>query len=246
MARSFLTELARGVAHLLYPAACILCSAPDRDQDPVRHGFCTSCRGLLTSDPAATCPRCAATVGPHTDVSDGCAACRDRRFAFTRTVRLGPYGGKLQEAILRVKAPAGETLAERLGQLLWQERCAVLGSLGCEVIVPVPLHWKSRWKRGYNQSAALARELALCWGIPCAERALRRIKAASQHAQPSASARMENVRGAFLASSAASITGRAVLLVDDVMTTGATAAEAAKTLRAAGAKSVAVAILARA
>jgi predicted amidophosphoribosyltransferase len=57
---------------------------------------------------------------------------------------------------------------------------------------------------------------------------------------------MENVRGAFLASSAASITGRAVLLVDDVMTTGATAAEAAKTLRAAGAKSVAVAILARA
>ena len=77
------------------------------------------------------------------------------------------------------------------------------------------------------------------------EAALRRVKPVSQHAQPSASARRENIRGAFAARPRASLAGRAVLLVDDVMTTGATAAEAARVLRAAGVARVVVAVLAR-
>jgi ComF family protein len=133
-----------------------------------------------------------------------------------------------------------------LGRVLAEERVTSLRGYGIEVVAPVPLHWRRRWARGYNQAASLAREVAAELGAEYQSGALRRIKPAPQHAQPSASARLENIRGAFAASPRASLTSRTVLLVDDVMTTGATAGEAARVLKAAGAAKVFVAVLGRA
>ncbi|HEY2911308.1 MAG TPA: ComF family protein [Gemmataceae bacterium] len=241
-------ELARGAAQLLYPNACLICDSPEAEPSPLRHGVCSNCHGSITAESASVCPRCAATVGPHADVSDGCPACRPRSFAFSKVFRLGPYENRLKEAILRIKHSPGEPLAERLGEILAEERLAALKACGIQVVIPVPLHWRRRWSRGFNQAAALAREIAFSLGLGAEfePSRMRRVKAAVQHLQPSAAARRESIRGAFTCGSGASFAGRMVLLVDDVMTTGSTADEAARTLRRAGAGEVVVAVLARA
>jgi ComF family protein len=179
-------------------------------------------------------------------VTAGCPACRDRTFAFTRAVRLGPYVGKLRDGILRTKSGAGEAVAEMLGRVFAEERASWLKAAGVGVVVPVPLHWRTRWRRGYNQAEAIARELAVALGCDFRPGWLRRVKPAAQHAQPSATARQENIRGAFRCGPRARLASNVVLVVDDVMTTGSTAGEAARTLRAAGAAEVVVAVLARA
>jgi ComF family protein len=107
-----------------------------------------------------------------------------------------------------------------------------------------PPLWRRRWWRGYNQSEALARPLAARLGLACHPSALRRIRNTPQQTTQTATARLDNVRNAFRAR--AGLTGRTVLLVDDVMTTGSTVAEATRALRRAGARRVVVAVLARA
>lgn len=239
-------EFARGVAQLIYPKLCLMCDAAEADGAPFRHGVCPQCHHFLTADSSAVCPCCAATVGPHTDVSSGCMACRTRSFGFVQAVRLGPYDGRLRDAVLRTKSAPGEGLAEMLGRVLAEQTAPVLKAAGIEVVVPVPLHWRRRWARGYNQAESLAREVGTALGAEVQPRWLRRVKPAPQHAQPSASAREANVKGAFRCGSRARPAGRTILLVDDVMTTGSTAGEAARVLRQAGAAKVVVAVLARA
>ncbi|MBA4062781.1 MAG: amidophosphoribosyltransferase [Isosphaera sp.] len=240
-----LADFLSGVTRLLVPNACLVCDGPEGDRPDFRHGLCIDCHQAVTADPYPACPRCAATVGPHADAADGCPACRDRGFAFAAAVRLGPYDGKLRDAVLRTKAAAGEGLAEMLGRVLADAAGDRLRAEAPGLVVPVPLHWRRRWARGYNQAAAVARELAAGLGVPFAPGAIRRVRSSPQHGQPSAAARRENVKGAFAANPRASLAGRTILVVDDVMTTGATAAEAARVLRAAGAGRVVVAVLAR-
>jgi ComF family protein len=240
-----LTELARGIAQLIYPNACLICDTPEPENTPFRHGLCSQCERAVRDDPSATCPRCAKTVGAHTDLSSGCAMCRDESFGFDQVIRLGLYEGRLRDAVLRMKHSSGEPLADMLGRVAAEVKAPALKALGVQAVVPVPLHWRRRWWRGYNQAAAVAREVAVALGLPFDPRWLRRVKSTPQQVQPSATARRENVRGAFRAKTRASLGGRTVLLVDDVMTTGSTASEAARTLKAAGAGQVVTLVLAR-
>jgi ComF family protein len=240
-----LAVLARGVTQLVFPNSCLICDAPEADRDDFRHGLCSDCRRAVTSDHLPACPRCAITIGPHAETEGGCSACRGESLGFDSAIRLGPYTGRLRDAVLRTKSGTGEALAEMLGRVYWEAACARLGVAGVDVVVPVPLHWRRRWARGYNQTAAVARELAAGLGVACDPRALRRVRHTPQQLQPSASARRENVRGAFRVGRRASLGGKRILLVDDVMTTGSTAAEAARTLRAGGAEWVLVAVVAR-
>jgi ComF family protein len=113
------------------------------------------------------------------------------------------------------------------------------------VVVPVPLHWWRHWRRGYNQAETLARAVAAGLGLPCWPRCLRRIRNTPQQTlQSSPTSRQANVHGAFAPRPGYRMAGKRVLLVDDVLTTGATASEAARALRRGGAGSVAVAVLA--
>jgi ComF family protein len=231
-------ELAHGLVQLLYPGACLVCARPLDPGD-----FCAACRAALVSDPHSTCPRCAASAGPF---AAGCPRCRGESFHFERVLRLGPYEGLLQRVVLRMKHATGEGLAEAVGGLWAEMRGQSLREAQADLVVPVPLHWHRRWQRGYNQSAVLARRLAAALRLPYCPALLRRVRHTPRQAAQSPSARRENLRGAFLARSGSALAGRTVLLVDDVLTTGCTASEAARALRAAGAARVVVAVLARA
>ncbi len=114
-----------------------------------------------------------------------------------------------------------------------------------EVIVPVPSHWRRRLWRGFDQAAVLARELARHTGIPTAQ-ALRRTRHTDPQAGLTRRQRRLNIRGCFQTIAPDKIQGRRVLLIDDVLTTGATANAAAEALKAAGAAHVGVFTLARA
>jgi ComF family protein len=235
-------ELGQGLLQLLYPGCCLSCGQPLAATCP---HFCDTCRAALLTDPHRSCPRCAASVGPYALLDGGCADCRGRPLPFDAALRLGPYERLLCELVPRLKSHAGEGLAEVLGELWAAHAAARSHAAQAEVIVPVPLHWLRRLRRGYNQSAAIAGGMARVLGLPCRPW-LRRVRNTPKQVGRSFAARQENVRGAFRARRRAPVAGRSVLLVDDVMTTGATLAEAAGALRAAGAARVTVAALARA
>lgn len=245
--RDHLTNLGRhvliGARHLIYPECCLLCGQPLAAEQT---HFCSLCRSDLFTDPEATCPRCAGTIGPFAVIDGRCQACRKESFAFEQVIRLGRYEGLRREVILRLKNQRGEGLAELLGEHWAEERAAFFQALHVDVLVPVPLHWLRRWQRGYNQSAALCRGLATRLGLPYQTSWLRRVRNTPRQTSQSPAARKVNMRGAFRSRAGAPLHGRTILLVDDVMTTGATASEAARALRAGGAGRVIVAVLARA
>jgi ComF family protein len=236
-------SLLRGLLHLLYPGVCGVCGQPlpvDVDH------FCAGCRLALTSDAEPTCPRCAATVGPFVHLPGSCTHCRGTSFHFDAVLRLGAYEGLLRDVVLRMKHASGEMLAELVGELWAAHAEPALRAAGATVVVPVPLHWLRRWTRGYNQSEALARAVAHRLGLPCRLRALIRVRNTPKQALQAASLRQANVRDAFRAAKGAGLAGHNVLLIDDILTTGNTASEAARVLRGAGAARVTVAVLARA
>lgn len=239
---SKLRELVHGFDRLIYPPTCLVCSAPF---DPHgSHSLCPPCVRAVSADPFAACPRCCSSIGPHVAVEDGCSRCREERFAFDGARRFGVYDGRLRDAVLQIKTLSGESLAETLG-LIWAERDRkAFEEIGSDVVLPVPLHWRRRVTRGYSQSAAVASFLARGLNCPFHGNWLRRVKATPKQFTQSPTARRENVKDAFRATWRCRVRGKRVLLVDDVLTTGATCHEAAKTLKAAGAAQVWAAVLA--
>jgi ComF family protein len=159
---------------------------------------------------------------------------------------LGRYDGLLRDAILRIKHANAEALADAIAKI-WVGRISdKLAALNIQLVVPVPLHWWRRWCRGCNQCDAVARVFADDLRVPFMSHCLRRRRATAMQTRLTTTARRDNVRGAFVARPGSALAGKTVLLVDDVMTTGSTAHEAAKALHRAGAARVVVAVLARA
>ncbi len=136
-------------------------------------------------------------------------------------------------------------MAGRLAEALLESRPARVLLDGSDVLVPVPLHPRRLRERGYNQAALLARELGRRTGRPHGERVLVRRKDTAPQAGLSAAARRRNVAGAFAVRQKGFIAGRVVTLVDDVLTTGATAYACARALREAGAREVRLLSIAR-
>jgi ComF family protein len=188
--------------------------------------FCLSCRTpFLNSFPL--------------DSEGRCMLCRGGRRGFDEAFCFGAYGGTLRELIHLFKYQRMRGLAEPLGALLAN---ALPRDKRYDAVTAVPLHWRRRWQRGFNQADLLGKVIARRRGI-------RRMKllgrgwATRAQAGLSNSQRRENVSGAFRARR--NVAGLRILLIDDVMTTGATASACARALKRAGAKSVSVLALAR-
>ena len=176
------------------------------------------------------------------DEEGRCALCRIGLRGFDAAYSFGFYDGTLRELIHLYKFGKVRTLAHPLGGLL-------LGALPRDErfdwVTPVPLHWRKLWQRGFNQADLLARRVAAHTGIPRA-RLLRRLRYTASQTSLSHTSRRHNVATAFACRRPDRVAGRRILLIDDVLTTGATGAACALALKRAGATRVALLTLARA
>ncbi len=229
---------------LLFPPSCVQCR-DDLEPSTDRIQICQPCRDELAAA-GPSCRRCGRPAASADDDLEDCHGCRDERLAFDTAVGLGVYEGELRRAVLRAKKWTGESTAIALAELLCQRAGDKFAVDQPEVVVPVPMHWSRRLQRGTNGANVLAEIVARRLGVPSARGLIvRRRNTLPQFTLPR-SKRFRNVRGAFRLSTAYDLRAERVLLVDDIMTTGATCHEVARVLRSAGAKHISVAIIARA
>ena len=176
------------------------------------------------------------------DAEGRCALCRAGLRGFDAAYCYGSYEGVLRDLIHLYKYSRIQTLRDPLGEFL--ARALPLEEV-FDAVTPVPLHWRKQWQRGFNQAEFLARAIARRRGIPVV-RALTRLRFTKTQAGLSNRERRKNVAAAFRCRRAAkTLAGKRILLIDDVMTTGATAAACARALKRAGAARVVVATVAR-
>lgn len=228
-----LRAVAGAMAELVLPSRCAACGVLV-DPNAV---FCPACDvSVLSID--RCCIRCGLP-----DVVPRCVDCRARPPGFLWARGSVLYGGQVATAITRFKYGRCSHLARPLSRLMFA-RLAALGD-GDLVVVPVPLHRRKLARRGFNQAALLARHASRHFGLPVAYTALRRERDTERQVGLNRQSRQQNVDGAFCARGRI-VAGRRVLLIDDVMTTGATARACSSALLSAGARGVVVATLARA
>ena len=178
------------------------------------------------------------------DAQDGrCPRCRGRRYAFESVRALGIYRGPLRDVVLRMKRPQHETLTLAVGRLVAEKLAGDADA--ADLIVPVPMHWSRRFSRGINQAELLAGSIAKNLKLRIHTNLLRCRRKTKKQGTLGPAARSRNLRGAFRIAFGQNISGARILLVDDVMTTGATVGEAARAFRRAGAAGIQVAVVAR-
>lgn len=226
---------------VVLPRSCIPCGTPLPPGAP--SALCATCRAAMVGFPHPCCPRCGDPIGAG---GVPCPACQARPPAFASARALGPY----------VPGPPANLLAVAIQHLKYRDARALAGPLGAlmaahypfpadALVAPVPLHRRRLRARGYNQALLLARTLARRRGLALAPRLLERTRPTAEQAALAAADRMRNVRGAFRLRAASRADGRVIVLVDDVLTTGATADACARTLRTGGAAAVHVYTLGR-
>jgi len=211
----------RFALNLLFPPRCARCDA-DLGQSNDELLLCRQCQEALTPEAWSGCRRCGATTPRELPARQRCAWCEAMRLRMDRAVVLGPYQDEFRNVVLEMKRSANEPLAAAVAQLYWRHRQDALRELRADLVIPVPMHWMRRLVRGTNSPDTLAVGLAGQLGLAVAGRVLYRCRNTLPQANLSPTKRFQNVRGAFRLRAGYDLRGARVLLVDDILTTGAT------------------------
>ena len=225
------------VQSLLYPPICLLCRArglPELD-------ICEACKAALPRV-LHVCKRCAIPL-PAADL-ELCGSCQREPPHFDAAIAPFHYSAPIDRLIQRLKFDGELTCARLLGTLTAAAISTDASPISPELIVPVPLHAKRLRERGFNQSLELARYIGTKLGAPVDNRSVQRAKLTTPQMELPAKARRSNIRNAFQITG--KIAAKHVAIVDDVVTTGATVNELARTLRKAGVECIQVWSCARA
>lgn len=184
------------------------------------------------------CPEYEATLG-H------CVHCREAKFRFDAACTLGPYDGDLRQVVLKIKHDQFESLAHHAAELLAAKVQDTSPAPPIDLVTCVPMHWFRRWLRGASAAETLGKRMAAELRLPYFPDLVRCQRLLPKQHTLTPPQRRKNVRRGYRVSRGFDIAGTHVLLVDDVLTTGATADQIAKLLRRAGASRITVAALAR-
>jgi len=246
--RGRLRELREALASVIFPAPCELCGELLNTAN--RIPICRSCLGLLRPLDGPCCARCGRPFvsAVALDVQDLplCHICRRSLYDFDFARSFGAYTGPMASAIMLLKYHQVTSLAAWFATGLRQVFDAHREMYRADVVVPVPAHALRLRERGYNQAELIAKALARSLGLPCRSYLLVRIRPRPDKLRLSLRERWRSVRGAYTIRQGARVDNLRVLLVDDVLTTGATLDACSRALRKAGASNVVALTVARA
>lgn len=224
------------ILHTLFPQKCILCAVATNSMK----SLCQDCISNLPLAPSVSCPQCGITT-----TGEVCGRCLKNPPHFDSTLALFTYAFPVDAILQHYKYNNALYLGELFGTLLSES----IFNTACDVIMPMPLHSKRLQDRGFNQSLEVAKILAKQLDIPLDQTSCTRIKDTAPQASLPLGDRLKNMRNAFDIKPNQlphQIKGKHIVIIDDVMTTGSSLNELAKTLKAAGAKRVDCWVIARA
>ncbi|RLB72710.1 MAG: hypothetical protein DRH07_03805 [Deltaproteobacteria bacterium] len=222
-----------------FPPACPLCgkTLPNNYSAP----FCVACLGGFKPLPEAKCSLCSLPFVGISNSSHLCGRCIKQPPVYTKVYAVGLYELSLRRSIHQFKFNGKVGLDRPLGVLLEQ---VIDSDLKIDLLVPVPLQRKRLQQRSYNQALLLARVVAKLRRLPVDNDLLVKVRETESQQGLSAKERVKNLQGSFKLEK--NVTGQNILLIDDVMTTGATVAACSRTLIEGGANHIYVAVIGRA
>ena len=250
--------LLSGFLDLLCPPVCPICNGLIENPTGKELFICSGCIQNVVTPDGQFCRRCGSRRAASANTPDQCTRCQTSRFRFKRAIALGEYKDGLRLLVLRMKTDKTGILAISAARTFLDHRRTDLEAVQADYILPIPMHRYRREERGVNSPDILAEIIGQQLNIPVVPHLVRRIRQTDLQHTLSQRSRANNIRDAFAVhspnllsklifrQSQPPLTGKTVLLVDDILTTGSTCNEVTKVLRASGIKSVMVAVLARA
>lgn len=260
-------EIASNLRTLFFPPRCVNCQSeivpsktrkfqgrPDQLASYSKHEriasllndhWCDHCLRNLVNRDRITCWTCGAELNQQSPLGRKCAFCFKKSFRFTRAISLGNYQGPLQKLVIRMKNLHDEPLTIQLGNLLAHQLFNSEFIDSIDLITAVPTHWWRRLKRGFQAAEMLAETVARESDRQFSPEILKCQRSTEKQGTLASTSREKNVQNAFRVSRKASLQGANILLIDDVMTSGATVNEISRILLRAGVEKVYVGVIAR-
>lgn len=233
-----INDYVQALLDVFYPRTCLYCRSNINYH--CEQYICGNCRKNIPFVNERHCSRCGSVLGQYSVTSEvkGCAFCRSEHLYHDSLTAIAYYDGAIKVLIHKYKYERQRFLYKAIGDFLRTNKKLAELMREIDIVVPVPLYWRKKLQRGFNQSELIAREIHRAFLTPFSVNNLIRIKNTTSQTRLSKNKRYSNVQKAFFVKNPAIMKGKRVLLVDDVLTTGLTMRECAKKLKETGAKSI--------
>ncbi|MBM3248873.1 MAG: ComF family protein [Candidatus Omnitrophica bacterium] len=239
-------SLANAVLDLVYPNNCINCKTAILDKD-YEFSLCQDCWQSIENNLPPFCSKCGLHLEDIDTRIDLCKDCQKRELYFDKAFSVFAFEGMAKELIHKFKYSNKTMLAKVFAKMIFDFAMNFNIPLDSyDIMLPVPLHSTRLREREYNQCEILARQLQKFFPLELSTKDVKRIKNTKSQITLDKASRWKNVEGVFKTTNEYAFKDKSVLVVDDLMTTGSTASELAKTLKDSGAKTVSVLTIAKA
>jgi ComF family protein len=237
-----LKKILTGLVDIIYPPRCLICHEKLKI-DSLYKVVCIQCWSKIKRNSPPFCRRCGRHLkDPSKDI---CGLCQDKNYYFDRAFSACIYEGVLKELIHQFKYSDKEYLGNILSELLIDFiKQYNIPLEAFDFLIPVPLHKRKLREREFNQAEILAQSLACAFNLVLSKDALLRIRDTATQTELKENERLKNVEGCFMVNPGVELKGKDILLIDDLLTTGATCSQAAYALKKAGCNQVIVMTLA--